>query len=90
MIGVKPMEQRIEVANNRAEDYTQVLVNLKNTLDLLHDRYLNVYEKYVDVLSKVNEQKSRVGELSLLKDVRDGKLLVLDLETREPARIAFL
>ena len=38
----------------------------------------------------LNKAMSRVGELSLLKDVRDGKLLVLDLESAEPARIAFL
>lgn len=43
-----------------------------------------------DAIKARNKHLSRVGELTLLKDVRDGKLLVLDLETMEPARIAFL
>lgn len=76
MFGVPSIEERIKQAQCNAEVYKSEL-----------DKAVHNVERYQGFL---NKELSRVGELSLLKDVRDGKLLVFDLESMEPARIAFL
>jgi hypothetical protein len=76
MFGVPSIEERIKKAQHNVDVYKSEL-----------DRAVHNVERYQICLNKA---MSRVGELSLLKDVRDGKLLVLDLESMEPARIAFL
>lgn len=76
MFGVPSIEERIKQAQRNADVYKSEL-----------DRAVHNVKRYQVCLNKA---MSRVGELSLLKDVRDGKLLVLDLESMEPARIAFL
>lgn len=76
MFGVPSIEERIKKAQHNAEVYKSEL-----------DKAVHNVKRYQGCL---NKELSRVGELSLLKDVRDGKLLVLDLESMEPARIAFL
>lgn len=76
MFGVPSIEERIKQAQHNAEVYKSEL-----------DKAVHNVERYQGCL---NKELSRVGELSLLKDVRDGKLLVLDRESMEPARIAFL
>jgi hypothetical protein len=76
MVGVPSIEERIKQAQRNADVYKREL-----------DKALRNIDRYQSCL---NKEMSRVGELTLLKDVRDGKLLVLDLESMEPARIAFL
>lgn len=76
MFGVPSIEERIEQAQRNADIYKSELDKAVLTLD----RYKGC----------LNKELSRVGELTLLKDVRDGRLMVLDMETLEPARIAFL
>ena len=76
MFGVPSIEERIKQAQRNADVYKHEL-----------DKALRNIDRYQGCL---NKELSRVGELTLLKDVRDGKLLVLDRESMEPARIAFL
>ena len=76
MLGVPSIEERFELAQRNADVYKSEL-----------DKATRNVERYQGCL---NKELSRVGELTLLKDVRDGKLLVLDCESMEPARIAFL
>ena len=76
MVGVPSIEERIEQAQRNADVYKREL-----------DKAIRNIDRYQGCLKK---ELSRVGELTLLKDVRDGKLLVLDRESMEPARIAFL
>lgn len=76
MVGVPSIEERIKQALRNADVYKSEL-----------DKAVQNVERYQSCL---NKEMSRVGELTLLKDVRDGKLLVLDRESMEPARIAFL
>lgn len=76
MVGVPSIEERIKQAQRNADVYKREL-----------DKAIRNIDRYQGCL---NKELSRVGELTLLKDVRDGKLLVLDLESMEPARIAFL
>ncbi len=76
MVGVPSIEERIEQAQRNADVYKREL-----------DKAIRNIDRYQGCL---NKELSRVGELTLLKDVRDGKLLVLDRESMEPARIAFL
>lgn len=76
MVGVPSIEERIKQARRNADVYKSEL-----------DKATRNVERYQGCL---NKEMSRVGELTLLKDVRDGKLLVLDRESMEPARIAFL
>lgn len=63
MFGVPSIEERIKQAQRNAEVYKSEL-----------DKAVHNVERYQGCL---NKELSRVGELSLLKDVRDGKLLVL-------------
>lgn len=76
MVGVPSIEERIKQAQRNADVYKREL-----------DKAIRNIDRYQSCL---NKEMSRVGELTLLKDVRDGKLLVLDRESMEPARIAFL
>lgn len=76
MFGVPSIEERIKQAQRNADVYKREL-----------DKAIRNIDRYQGCL---NKELSRVGELTLLKDVRDGKLLVLDRESMEPARIAFL
>nr|DAO53375.1 MAG TPA: adhesin protein [Caudoviricetes sp.] len=76
MVGVPSIEERIKQAQRNADVYKREL-----------DKAIRNIDRYQGCL---NKELSRVGELTLLKDVRDGKLLVLDRESMEPARIAFL
>ena len=76
MFGVPSIEERIKQAQRNADVYKSEL-----------DKAIRNIDRYQGCL---NKEMSRVGELTLLKDVRDGKLLVLDRESMEPARIAFL
>lgn len=83
MFGVPSIEERIKQAQQNTEGYAMNLADAELQMERAKERML-------DMMKRRNKELSRVGELSLLKDVRDGKLLVLDLESMEPARIAFL
>ena len=83
MFGVPSIEERIKQAQQNAEGYAMNLADAERQMERAKARML-------DMMKRRNKELSRVGELSLLKDVRDDKLLVLDLESMEPARIAFL
>ena len=76
MFGVPSIEERIKQTQRNADVYKHKL-----------DKAIRNIDRYQGCL---NRELSRVGELTLLKDGRYGKLLVLDRESMEPARIAFL
>lgn len=83
MFGVPSIEERIQAAKNEIAN-----------LDKVREQNLKEFDRIQECLEALqamrNKEVSRVGELTLLKDVRDGKLLVLDVNTMEPARIKFL
>ena len=83
MFGVPSIEERIQAAKNEIA-----------YLDKVREQNLKEFDRIQERLEALqamrNKEVSRVGELTLLKDVRDGKLLVLDVNTMEPARIKFL
>lgn len=83
MFGVPSIEERIQAAKNEIAN-----------LDKVREQNLKAFDRIQERLEALqamrNKEVSRVGELTLLKDVRDGKLLVLDVNTMEPARIKFL
>lgn len=83
MFGVPSIEERIQAAKNE-------IANLDKVREQNLKEFDRIQERLEALQAMRNKEVSRVGELSLLKDVRDGKLLVLDLESMEPARIAFL
>lgn len=83
MFGVPSIEERIQAAKNE-------IANLDKVREQNLKEFDRIQERLEALQAMRNKELSRVGELSLLKDVRDGKLLVLDLESMEPARIAFL
>lgn len=83
MFGVPSIEERIQAAKNE-------IANLDKVREQNLKEFDRIQERLEALQAMRNKELSRVGELSLLKDVRDGKLLVLDRESMEPARIAFL
>lgn len=83
MFSVPSIEERIQAAKNE-------IANLDKVREQNLKEFDRIQERLEALQAMRNKEVSRVGELSLLKDVRDGKLLVLDLESMEPARIAFL
>lgn len=83
MFGVPSIEERIQAAKNE-------IANLDKVREQNLKEFDRIQERLEALQAMRNKELSRVGELTLLKDVRDGKLLVLDLESMEPARIAFL
>lgn len=90
MFGVPSIEERIKQAKIEAEGAKNVIVSYEQELLKELDKVKEYEERIQNFVALRNKEVSRVGELTLLKDVRDGKLLVLDLESMEPARIAFL
>lgn len=83
MFGVPSIEERIQAAKNE-------IANLDKVREQNLKEFDRIQERLEALQAMRNKEASRVGELTLLKDVRDGKLLVLDRESMEPARIAFL
>lgn len=83
MFGVPSIEERIQAAKNE-------IANLDKVREQNLKEFDRIQERLEALQAMRNKEVSRVGELTLLKDVRDGKLLVLDRESMEPARIAFL
>ena len=83
MFGVPSIEERIQAAKNE-------IANLDKVREQNLKEFDRIQERLEALQAKRNKEVSRVGELTLLKDVRDGKLLVLDMNTMEPARIKFL
>ena len=83
MFGVPSIEQRIQAAKNE-------IANLDKVREQNLKEFDRIQERLEALQAMRNKEVSRVGELTLLKDVRDGKLLVLDMNTMEPARIKFL
>lgn len=83
MFGVPSIEERIQVAKNE-------IANLDKAREQNLKEFDRIQERLEALQAMRNKEVSRVGELTLLKDVRDGKLLVLDMNTMEPARIKFL
>lgn len=83
MFGVPSIEERIQAAKNE-------IANLDKVREQNLEEFDRIQERLEALQAKRNKEVSRVGELTLLKDVRDGKLLVLDVNTMEPARIKFL
>lgn len=83
MFGVPSIEERIQVAKNE-------IANLDKVREQNLKEFDRIQERLEALQAMRNKEVSRVGELTLLKDVRDGKLLVLDVNTMEPARIKFL
>lgn len=83
MFGVPSIEERIQTAKNE-------IANLDKVREQNLKEFDRIQERLEALQAMRNKEVSRVGELTLLKDVRDGKLLVLDVNTMEPARIKFL
>lgn len=83
MFGVPSIEERIQAAKNE-------IANLDKVREQNLKEFDRIQERLEALQAMRNKEVSRVGELTLLKDVRDGKLLVLDMNTMEPARIKFL
>jgi flagellar biosynthesis chaperone FliJ len=83
MFGVPSIEERIQAAKNE-------IANLDNAREQNLKEFDRIQERLEALQAMRNKEVSRVGELTLLKDVQDGKLLVLDMNTMEPARIKFL
>lgn len=83
MFGVPSIEERIQAAKNE-------IANLDKVREQNLREFDRIQERLEALQAMRNKEVSRVGELTLLKDVRDGKLLVLDVNTMEPARIKFL
>lgn len=83
MFGVPSIEERIQAAKNE-------IANLDKAREQNLKEFDRIQERLEALQAMRNKEVSRVGELTLLKDVRDGKLLVLDMDTMEPARIKFL
>lgn len=83
MFGVPSIEERIQAAKNE-------IANLDKVGEQNLKEFDRIQERLEALQAMRNKEVSRVGELTLLKDVRDGKLLVLDVNTMEPARIKFL
>lgn len=83
MFGVPSIEERIQAAKNE-------IANLDKAREQNLKEFDRIQERLEALQAMRNKEVSRVGELTLLKDVRDGKLLVLDVNTMEPARIKFL
>lgn len=83
MFGVPSIEERIQVAKNE-------IANLDKVREQNLKEFDRIQERLEALQAMRNKEVSRVGELTLLKDVQDGKLLVLDVNTMEPARIKFL
>lgn len=83
MFGVPSIEERIQAAKNE-------IANLDKVREQNLKEFDRIQERLEALQAMRNKEASRVGELTLLKDVRDGKLLVLDVNTMEPARIKFL
>lgn len=90
MFGVPPIEKRIEKVKKEVEEVESNIASVQDNFE----RALRVAqaneERLKHLVGTRNEHLSRLGELSLLRDVRDRKLLVLDLEQMEPAKIAFV
>ena len=83
MFGVPSIEERIHAAKNE-------IANLDKVREQNLKEFDRIQERLEALQAMRNKEVSRVGELTLLKDVRDGELLVLDVNTMEPARIKFL
>lgn len=83
MFGVPSIEERIQAAKNE-------IANLDKAREQNLKEFDRIQERLEALQAIRNKEVSRVGELTLLKDVRDGKLLVLDMNTMEPACIKFL
>ena len=83
MFGVPSIEERIQAAKNE-------IANLDKVREQNLKEFDRIQERLEALQAMCNKEVSRVGELTLLKDVRDGKLLVLDVNTMEPTRIKFL
>ncbi len=83
MFGVPSIEERIQAAKNE-------IANLDKVREQNLKEFDRIQERLEALQAMRNKEVSRVGELTLLKDVRDGELLVLDVNTMEPARIKFL
>ena len=83
MFGVPSIEERIQAAKNE-------IANLDKVREQNLKEFDRIQERLEALQAMRNKEVSRVGELTLLKDVRDSKLLVLDMNTMEPARIKFL
>lgn len=83
MFGVPSIEERIQAAKNE-------IANLDKVREQNLKEFDRIQERLEALQAMRNKEVSRVGELTLLKDVQDGKLLVLDVNTMEPARIKFL
>lgn len=83
MFGVPSIEERIQAAKNE-------IANLDKVREQNLKEFDRIQERLEALQAMRNKEVSRVGELTLLKDVRDGKLLVLDVNTMEPTRIKFL
>lgn len=83
MFGVPSIEERIQAAKNE-------IANLDKVREQNLKEFDRIQERLEALQAMRNKEVSRVGELTLLKDVRDGKLLVLDVYTMVPARIKFL
>ena len=83
MFGVPSIEERIQAAKNE-------IANLDKVREQNLKEFDRIQERLEALQAMRNKEVSRVGELTLLKDVRDGRLLVLDMNTMEHARIKFL
>ena len=90
MFGVPTIEERIQRSADYIEERKSHLEHALADRANLVDSLARVDKNIETWVGLINESKSRVGELTLLKDVRDGKLIVLNLETMEPASIAFV
>ena len=81
---------KIALINENSQAAKNEIANLDKVREQNLKEFDRIQERLEALQAMRNKEVSRVGELTLLKDVRDGKLLVLDVNTMEPARIKFL
>lgn len=68
-------------------------VRLQTVVDeaaMLSKEVENLERQYKDAIRKLNEARSRAGELALLRDIKEGRLIVVHKTTMAPAKIAIL
>lgn len=74
------------IAEDRRMEYINNLVaRIRNQQEELK----NATERMVTIQRSIDFNKLRLGEARLIKDIRDGKLLVVHSGTNMPAKIGF-
>ena len=74
------------IAEDRRMEYINNLVaRIRNQQEELK----NATERMVTIQRSIDFNKLRLGEARLIKDIRDGRLVVFHTDTNMPAKISF-